>query len=190
MDLSQLSHLPDYSLFLLAYAHCGLFGCRSTSEFLPHSTYNVSRTCNVYKRGPGLGIWGLKLGRGFHSQSFQKSHWFSPLSTRYIGRCSSLHNIQRNYSKASIELKSKNMLLYLVALVFAMVGCSYAAVPLYRRFCQATGYGGTVQRREVYFSLAFVIMSDCSFLCFSIEKGFPLCRALKKRLLAMLKMEQ
>lgn len=26
--------------------------------------------------------------------------------------------------------------------------CSYAAVPLYRRFCQATGYGGTVQRRE------------------------------------------
>ncbi|KAK3024448.1 hypothetical protein RJ639_042980 [Escallonia herrerae] len=29
-----------------------------------------------------------------------------------------------------------------------MVGCSYAAVPLYRRFCQATGYGGTVQRRE------------------------------------------
>ncbi|GFS39479.1 cytochrome c oxidase assembly protein CtaG / Cox11 family [Actinidia rufa] len=27
-------------------------------------------------------------------------------------------------------------------------GYSYAAVPLYRRFCQATGYGGTVQRRE------------------------------------------
>nr|CAD1822397.1 unnamed protein product [Ananas comosus var. bracteatus] len=29
-----------------------------------------------------------------------------------------------------------------------MVGASYAAVPLYRRFCQATGYGGTVRRRE------------------------------------------
>ncbi|KAF3948254.1 hypothetical protein CMV_025727, partial [Castanea mollissima] len=26
--------------------------------------------------------------------------------------------------------------------------CTYAAVPLYRRFCQATGYGGTTQRRE------------------------------------------
>ncbi|KAG2715312.1 hypothetical protein I3843_03G073100 [Carya illinoinensis] len=35
-----------------------------------------------------------------------------------------------------------------MALVFAMVGSSYAAVPLYRRFCQATGYGGTVQRQE------------------------------------------
>uniref|UniRef100_A0A803M4Z2 Cytochrome c oxidase assembly protein CtaG n=1 Tax=Chenopodium quinoa TaxID=63459 RepID=A0A803M4Z2_CHEQI len=40
------------------------------------------------------------------------------------------------------------MLYYLTALVFGMVGCSYAVVPLYRRFCEATGYGGTVQRRE------------------------------------------
>jgi len=29
-----------------------------------------------------------------------------------------------------------------------MVGLTYAAVPLYRTFCQATGYGGTVQRKE------------------------------------------
>lgn len=40
------------------------------------------------------------------------------------------------------------MFIYLTALAFGMVGASYAAVPLYRRFCQATGYGGTVQRRE------------------------------------------
>ncbi|KAH9326098.1 hypothetical protein KI387_006276, partial [Taxus chinensis] len=44
--------------------------------------------------------------------------------------------------------KSQAMLLYLLALVVAMVGSTYAAVPLYRKFCQATGYGGTVQRRE------------------------------------------
>lgn len=41
------------------------------------------------------------------------------------------------------------MLIYLLTVAGAMVGASYAAVPLYRRFCQATGYGGTVQRREV-----------------------------------------
>lgn len=29
-----------------------------------------------------------------------------------------------------------------------MVGLSYAAVPLYRAFCQATGWGGTTQRAE------------------------------------------
>src|SRR5690606_11877236 len=30
------------------------------------------------------------------------------------------------------------------------VGLSYAAVPLYRLFCQVTGYGGTTQRVEQY----------------------------------------
>ncbi|XAR73597.1 hypothetical protein NMG60_11007616 [Bertholletia excelsa] len=51
-------------------------------------------------------------------------------------------------TQATRELKSNRMLMYLTGVVFAMVGCTYAAVPLYRRFCQATGYGGTVQRRE------------------------------------------
>merc|ERR1712137_930419 len=29
-----------------------------------------------------------------------------------------------------------------------MVGITYLSVPLYRMFCQATGFGGTVQRTE------------------------------------------
>jgi cytochrome c oxidase assembly protein subunit 11 len=33
-------------------------------------------------------------------------------------------------------------------LVAGMVGLSFAAVPLYRLFCQVTGYGGTPQRAE------------------------------------------
>jgi cytochrome c oxidase assembly protein subunit 11 len=31
---------------------------------------------------------------------------------------------------------------------FAMLGAAYAAVPLYRLFCQMTGYGGTIQRAK------------------------------------------
>jgi cytochrome c oxidase assembly protein subunit 11 len=38
--------------------------------------------------------------------------------------------------------------LSLAGLVAGMVGLSFAAVPLYRMFCQATGYGGTPQRAE------------------------------------------
>ncbi|VAI01739.1 unnamed protein product [Triticum turgidum subsp. durum] len=49
---------------------------------------------------------------------------------------------------AGREKSSRKTLGYLVGVAVAMVGASYAAVPLYRRFCQATGYGGTVQRRE------------------------------------------
>jgi cytochrome c oxidase assembly protein subunit 11 len=38
--------------------------------------------------------------------------------------------------------------LSLVGLVAAMVGLSFASVPLYRLFCQATGYGGVPQRAD------------------------------------------
>ena len=34
----------------------------------------------------------------------------------------------------------------LAAVVIAMVGLSFASVPLYRLFCEATGYSGTTQR--------------------------------------------
>lgn len=36
----------------------------------------------------------------------------------------------------------------LVGVIGAMVGLDVASVPLYRLFCQATGYGGTTQRAE------------------------------------------
>src|SRR5260370_42015222 len=34
----------------------------------------------------------------------------------------------------------------LVAIVLVMIGLSFASVPLYRLFCEATGYNGTTQR--------------------------------------------
>jgi cytochrome c oxidase assembly protein subunit 11 len=35
-----------------------------------------------------------------------------------------------------------------LAFAVGMVGAAYASVPLYRMFCQLTGYGGTTQRAE------------------------------------------
>ena len=42
-------------------------------------------------------------------------------------------------------MKNRNSIvgITLAAIVVGMVGMSFAAVPLYRAFCQATGYGGT-----------------------------------------------
>jgi cytochrome c oxidase assembly protein subunit 11 len=39
-----------------------------------------------------------------------------------------------------------------VVFVIGMVGMAYASVPLYRLFCQVTGYNGTTQRTEQYAS--------------------------------------
>jgi cytochrome c oxidase assembly protein subunit 11 len=39
-------------------------------------------------------------------------------------------------------------MLLLVCVVAAMVGLSFASVPLYRMFCSATGFGGTTRRAE------------------------------------------
>jgi len=76
---------------------------------------------------------------------------------------SMLDSAHRQYSTHSpSETKSQKMLYYLTAVVFGMVGLTYAAVPLYRTFCQATGYGGTVQRKEVYivFVSSFLFLSS------------------------------
>jgi cytochrome c oxidase assembly protein subunit 11 len=46
---------------------------------------------------------------------------------------------------------TRNGLVALICGVFiaGMVGAAYASVPLYRVFCQVTGYGGTVRKAEV-----------------------------------------
>lgn len=47
---------------------------------------------------------------------------------------------------AAWQKGNRTTLTYVVALAVAVVGMSYAAVPLYRLFCQASGYGGTVKK--------------------------------------------
>jgi cytochrome c oxidase assembly protein subunit 11 len=49
---------------------------------------------------------------------------------------------------ASVAIEQRNRRVGLLALLVAvaMLGLGYAAVPLYRLFCQATGFGGTTQR--------------------------------------------
>ncbi|MFZ5676792.1 MAG: cytochrome c oxidase assembly protein [Pseudomonadota bacterium] len=44
--------------------------------------------------------------------------------------------------------KNRRVALISVAVVVGMVGLAYASVPLYRLFCQVTGFGGTTQRAE------------------------------------------
>lgn len=51
-------------------------------------------------------------------------------------------------SEIGIDRAKRRTGLMAALLVVAMVGLAYASVPLYRLFCQATGFGGTTGRSE------------------------------------------
>lgn len=50
--------------------------------------------------------------------------------------------------KGDLGRRNKFVAFAAVGLVAGMVGMSYAAVPLYKLFCQVTGFGGTTQRAD------------------------------------------
>ncbi|MDX2258436.1 MAG: cytochrome c oxidase assembly protein [Hyphomicrobiaceae bacterium] len=47
--------------------------------------------------------------------------------------------------RTAMDRRHRSVATWCAAIVVAMVGLSYAAVPLYRLFCQVTGFGGTTQ---------------------------------------------
>ena len=51
-------------------------------------------------------------------------------------------------SAAAIERSNARTALVMGAIVLAMLGLAFASVPLYRLFCQVTGFNGTPQRAE------------------------------------------
>jgi cytochrome c oxidase assembly protein subunit 11 len=51
-----------------------------------------------------------------------------------------------NKRKLTTEERNTKVAWYAYAVVIGAVGATYASVPLYKMFCQATGFGGTTQR--------------------------------------------
>lgn len=49
-------------------------------------------------------------------------------------------------NNSDLNHRNRRIMLSAVIFVVAMIGVSFAAVPLYRAFCKATGLGGTPQR--------------------------------------------
>ncbi|KAL3527419.1 hypothetical protein ACH5RR_012075 [Cinchona calisaya] len=154
MSLSRLSRRTLFFPFLNnAVLHASPLS-RNSSIGVIGARYNLVGTNHV-RCMQSLGFEGRNLN--FLVPKYEvnrllfssKCSGFSRLSDQSLGRSYTLLNSRRPYAThVNTEQKSRKMLWYLTGLVFSMVGLSYAAVPLYRRFCQATGYGGTVQRRE------------------------------------------
>ncbi|KAK4802754.1 hypothetical protein SAY86_000957 [Trapa natans] len=151
---TPVSFHGSYNAILLTLRLVGTIGRKSIADHTRTGYSLLGSQCGCQSNSV-IGALGL-LPSGRYSTWSHKIHFqISPTSVcskKYGPILAKPHYASRASANAtqttSQEQKSQKMLMYLTALVFAMVGGSYAAVPLYRRFCQATGYGGTVQSRE------------------------------------------
>jgi cytochrome c oxidase assembly protein subunit 11 len=64
-------------------------------------------------------------------------------SNRMDGEVTS--EMQNRIPASSVTGRNRKVVSICLGVVFGMVGLAYASVPLYRLFCQVTGYGGTTQ---------------------------------------------
>ncbi|XP_027336003.1 cytochrome c oxidase assembly protein COX11, mitochondrial isoform X2 [Abrus precatorius] len=147
MILSRFSRRAHLSPYLRALQK-DFLESRCLSIIPEGSSFKFINPNTSFQRNFSCNIWLSKFKQELSLKSFHPCYLSSAFASQYVGKSCSTPGFRHFSSHASKERKSRKMLLYLTGLVFAMVGSTYAAVPLYRRFCQATGYGGTVNRRE------------------------------------------
>lgn len=78
---------------------------------------------------------------------------------------------------AAISLERRNRKVGVMALAMAagMLGLGFASVPLYRMFCQVTGFNGTTQRVSEAQANAIAVTTNTISVRFdaNVERGFP-----------------
>jgi cytochrome c oxidase assembly protein subunit 11 len=76
---------------------------------------------------------------------------------------------------ATLERRNRRVGLIVFAIALAMVGLGYASVPLYRIFCQVTGYDGTPQRSTAAEAAQVKLSSQQMTVRFdaNIDRGMP-----------------
>ncbi|KAJ7566833.1 hypothetical protein O6H91_02G120400 [Diphasiastrum complanatum] len=137
------------------------FSCQPRSLHTSKEASNRGLLSDRRHRGPTTGFIYLHLSSFEGNNTYGKNRQLFNISelssnARMMSGLGTGQDADISYKGANLETKvrkysgqkSQATFLYLVAMVVGMVGITYAAVPLYRKFCQATGYGGTVQRRE------------------------------------------
>ena len=121
---------------------------RSSSHihiFTTGSFINLSRTVSSISSHP-VNFYtqpGLKNLFAIISPNLSPRNNFL-ISRAYLST-SPVHN---SSPQTPLSQRNRTTVKYIVAIAIAVVGLSYAAVPLYRVFCQASGYGGTVSLTE------------------------------------------
>ena len=128
---------------------------RRFTQMCPSSTDTSPVVLQMCRRHSGISIKTIKsVDRYFFShgqlllissqQQIRLLHLHKLTPHRAAWQTNSNVTHKRAGSSSSWDRANRTTITYMAALAIAVVGLSYAAVPLYRIFCQASGYGGTV----------------------------------------------
>ena len=117
--------------------------CFQTASWIDGGVSTSTRTGFV--PGPRTAFTNVHLTQ---SRSFASQQSSSEASMA-AARARSIRAARIASSTASAQGSANTGGIYLLALTVGMVGATYASVPLYRIFCQATGFGGTTRRKTI-----------------------------------------
>ncbi|CAK8698642.1 unnamed protein product [Clavelina lepadiformis] len=134
--------LPQY--FLCIYKR---FTSSSVSSLFNHHSFNQNSKCQrtVFTYAVASNCKPHTLLDGFYPQAYKLNYvglrsGLTVVNNSNIFLSAKLLHYQQHYSQSK---KSKiSAVMYFCSVLVFMIGLSYAAVPMYRLFCQATGLGG------------------------------------------------
>lgn len=118
-----------------------LINCQSSAHYLP----SISCIClrSTYTTSP---YHKLLHSTHCHSPALPQYAWQQLQCRGFAAQTQARPQSRALKTGLHRAAPSGTQALYLLAFTVAMIGVTYASVPLYRMFCQATGYGGTVQQ--------------------------------------------
>ncbi|DAZ97847.1 TPA: hypothetical protein N0F65_002517 [Lagenidium giganteum] len=73
--------------------------------------------------------------------------------------------------KQDLNERNRRAFMYLAGMAVAWVGISYAAVPLYKIFCQVTGFGGTTRRADMFVAEKLTPREDARPIRVTFDSG-------------------
>lgn len=155
MSWIYFSHLRCHSRLNLPSLTCPGNGCSMHHSMARFTRACLAQNCNTGRRAlerhnstatiPGTSLWNFGEKRWidirhYHSTRILRVSYKGLISIRLLSNYQSV--ILRRPSRQ--KSANRNTVMYAIAIAIAVTGLAYAAVPLYRIFCQASGYGGTV----------------------------------------------
>lgn len=124
---------------------------RRASSALRAATVRCATTSAAVS-SPSVFVATRRFGRGTRAKAAHPTAKIASFASTNRGFAASTSGGNRRANDS--DAKNADFAKYLFALVAAVVGATYASVPLYRMFCRATGFGGTTQRATLEDKLA------------------------------------